>query len=166
VVREIPLTQGKAALVDDEDYDRVAALNWCATKYDGDLFYARCTSLDVDLHRFILDAPRGLRVDHKNGDGLDCQRSNLRYATVSQNAQNKRRSRLSRWPYKGITHMGPRFKSKPFRAVIKLDGVHRHIGTYATAEEAARAYDQKARELFGEFARLNFPEDGHAVSVH
>lgn len=167
-MREIPLTQGKVALVDDEDYERVVVTNWCAVKSEGGIWYA-LSAITTNgrriyplLHRFILNAPAGRKVDHKNRDGLDCRRENLRFATTSQNAMNMRRSRSSSSPFKGVSFVN-RSLSKPWRAQIKINGKAIHLHLHTTAEGAARAYDAKAKELFGEFARLNFPEEGTEI---
>lgn len=104
------------------------------------------------MHRIVLDAPQGTLVDHKNGDRLDNRRCNLRLATRSQNAANTppKPGRL-----KGVFFDKAR---NLWQARIMVNWKERYIGRFLTQEEAARAYDLKAREYFGEFAALNYPE--------
>lgn len=155
--REIPLTQGHVAIVDDEDYDRVAVFKWAVQRSPQGLLYGtrsvyRKSRIPgrMQLHRFVLDAPAGAWVDHRNGNGLDCTRGNLRLATPSQNQFNTGPRRGRR--FKGISQHKGRWMAE-----IKANGVRKYIGRYATEEEAARAYDAVAVVLQGEFARLNFP---------
>ena len=120
----------------------------------------------IMMHKFIMNAPKGMCVDHINHDGLDNRRENLRICTYSQNSQNKRRRVNSRSGYKGVYQIPEKYKvRKRFQAYIgdpntpATNKRNIRLGTYLTAEEAARVYDKKAKELFGEFAELNFPED-------
>ncbi len=108
------------------------------------------------LHRLIMNlTDRNLEVDHINGNKLDNRRSNLRIVTRFQNAKNVGPHKDKKGPYKGVY-----YKSKnTFRVVIQADGVtHRRFG-FRTEEEAARAYDELAKQLHGEFAYLNFPNE-------
>lgn len=149
----VPLTQGQYALVDEEDYERVMQHNWCTVKGDS-TYYAENIVLGR-MHRFIMGVTdKDIFLDHKNNCGLDNRKTNLRKATKQQNSFNvKKRKGLNR--YKGVTAI-PRGK---FKARITLCYHNYHIGYFDTEEEAARAYDMKAKELFGEFAWLNFPEE-------
>lgn len=164
-MKEIPLTRGYVALVDDEDYERVVASgSWCA-RPNGRTVYAqqRATRADgrgttIQLHQFIAGTTH---VDHKNGDGLDNQRSNLRVATQGQNMFNKRLYASSTSGFKGVTR---RKGTGKWAAQIQGGGHHRYLGQFATPEEAARAYDVAAVELFGEFARLNFPGGSDVIT--
>ena len=106
----------------------------------------------IYLHRFILQLPAGLLGDHRNGDGLDCRRTNLRAATNQQNIVNFDRS--NKTSYRGVSFREDR-KSRPWRAQISFKRKGIHLGYFETAEEAARAYDVKCIELFGEFAIIN-----------
>tara|TARA_R100000152_G_C6636325_1_gene82350 strand:- start:6 stop:569 length:564 start_codon:yes stop_codon:yes gene_type:complete len=113
----------------------------------------------IMMHKFIMNAPKGMCVDHINHDGLDNRRENLRICTYSQNSQNKRRRVDSKSGYKGVHQISEKYKlKKRFMAYLRPKGQKRiRLGHYLTAEEAAKAYDKKAKELFGEFAELNFP---------
>lgn len=152
---EIRLTQGKVALIDDCDSE-LASLRWYAAKR-GNAFYAvrhKPRELGhgiVYLHRLVLGATAGLEVDHINGDGLDCRRTNLRLATPSENRRNQRRANAS--GFKGV-HWNP--SNRGWVASIKVHKKVHHLGTFSDAAEAARAYDAAAIRLHGEFARLNF----------
>lgn len=165
MVKEIPLGHGLTATVDDEDFERVGHLRWfLVTQFmvtKSSRYAMRREVRDgkpstVYLHRRILNAEKGQIVDHINGDGIDCRRSNLRLCTPSQNQANKKRKTRTSSPYKGVWQRpGGRWTgelTKDFQPI--------RIGTFDTAEEAAREYDRLARELHGEFARLNFPLEG------
>lgn len=158
---EISMTQGKIAIIDAEDGKKVLPYKWTTLKIYNrkrEMFYARRTvrlesgkQKTVLLHRFILDAPHGLEVDHINGDSLDNRRCNLRLATVSQNSCNAQRL-ANKTGFRGVTKQWGKFYSR-----IVFQGKRFHLGSYFTAEEAALAYDSKAVELHKEFAALNFP---------
>lgn len=156
-MKEIPLTQGKAAIVDDEDFEWLSQWKWSARK-DRSIWYAvrwqkgRMNGKRILLlmHREILHPPIGMETDHKDGNGLNNQRSNLRTATNSQNQQNaKHRKGLS--TFKGVSwHVGK------WQSQIRVEGKRLHLGRFSSETEAAFAYDQAAKRYFGEFARTNF----------
>ena len=165
-MREVPLTNGMVALVDDEDYARVSAHRWAYNpKGRG---YAQCriggrrNPKYVQMHRCILDAPVGFQVDHINGNGLDNRRSNLRLASRSQNQQNTLAKTGGTSKYKGV-HFDN--EKQRFRARIRKGGVEIRLGRHSTEEEAALAYDAAARKVFGRFARLNFPQPGELSAL-
>ena len=148
--REIPLTRGRFALVDEADYDRVVAAGKWHVLLNGQRAYGMRTTRvggrkrNVYLHVFLTGWSL---TDHINGNGLDNRRANLRPATPAENARNQRIRRDGTSGFKGV---GPR-RGK-WRARISADGDRRNLGVFATPEEAARAYDAAARDLFGEFA--------------
>jgi hypothetical protein len=156
---QVPLRGGLVALVSEEDAERVLAMTWGQAKTPnttyafhrvferGELVYF------IQMHRFVMDAPKGVLVDHINGDGLDNRRCNLRLATAQQNSCNRRINSNSRSGFRGV------WKSSPnrFSAKINCGGKIIHLGTFLTAEEAARVRDEAAIKLHGEFASLNFP---------
>ncbi len=151
----ITLKHGHICLVDPEDIPLVSQFRWHAHQGPGGHWYAvRSTPTPMKMHVFLMGR-RG--VDHKNGNGLDNRRENLRFATQSQNQMNTRK-RKSSSKYKGVAPplVGHRGKSWAFR--ITIDGKKKSFGGFATEEDAARAYDEKAKEVYGEFAWLNFPD--------
>ena len=152
----IPLTQGKFAIVDAEDYDWLSQYKWCAVK-SRETFYAQRWSNGrvVGMHRVIMHAPKGVICDHKNHNGLDNRKSNLRLCTSAQNQYNKRPKKGCASRYKGVVL---RSDCKRWRARIGFNGKRIHLGDFDNQMEAAMAYDNKAVELFGEFAWLNFPD--------
>lgn len=109
-------------------------------------------SEDITMHRLIMQPKKGLTVDHINGDKLDNRKENLRICTLAQNKLNTPRRSHNKAAYKGIEYM-PRLNK--YRARIRLDGKRYSLGCFVTPEEAAIAYNTKAKELFGEFAYLN-----------
>jgi hypothetical protein len=164
-VVEIKLTRGLVAIVDDEDAD-LAAFKWHAAhpKYNTsyavrtvypDGFYGKHVS--IFMHRVIADR-MGLPgiVDHVSRDGLDNRRANLRSSTQSQNTANRGPQKNNTSGYKGVS-FEPRYRK--WTANIKVKQKAKYLGSYRTAEEAARAYDRAARETFGEFAYFNFPDE-------
>lgn len=156
----IPLTKGYVALVDDRDYDRCAAHKWCAMVQPWGVYASRKDwtggkPKTVLMHRFVISAPQGLKVDHRDGDGLNNRRGNLRLATTAQNGANRRKQRTSSSPYRGVTLVK---KTGHWLASIRVEGVLHRLGTFPDADSAARAYDAAALRLCGEFARLNLGE--------
>jgi len=156
--RLIELTWGKYAIVDAEDYLRLSSYKWCAVK-EGRTWYAKTFRRDgmpLSMHRLITRAPKGLLVDHINHNGLNNRRSNLRLCTHKQNQRNRRPNRGGTSEYKGVHWSKNR---KKFRAMICNNSKIIHLGYFQDETEAAKAYDKKAKELFGEFAYLNFTEE-------
>ncbi|MBT1949615.1 HNH endonuclease [Enterobacter kobei] len=101
-------------------------------------------------------------IDHVDNDGTNNRWSNLRLATLNQNQHNRELSRANLTGYKGVSRANN--LSKPYRANITIGRERRHLGYYRSAEEAAHAYDESARELFGEYARLNFPHENELAA--
>jgi len=152
--RLIPLTQSRFAIVDAEDYDQLAQHKWYAGGNNG-LYYARreANGKAILMHREILNVPAGLICDHKNHNGLDNRKSNLRICTYAQNLQNNRPRATGTSRYKGVSWNKD---IRKWRAMICHHGRVLHIGYYDYEADAAIAYDDMAIELFGEFACLNF----------
>ena len=152
----IPLSRGKFAIVDAADFELVNRYKWHANK-GGRTYYA--TSQEkrraISMHRLILNAPAGLFVDHINHNGTDNRRANLRFCTWAENCRNSlpRQGESSR--YKGVHWCKRR---KKFFATITFNRKKRGLGYFDCEIDAAKAYDKKAKELFGEFAYLNFPK--------
>jgi len=152
----IPLTQGKFAFVDAEDYIWLSQHKWCAVKSRETFYACRCKDgKSVSMHREIMGAPKGVMCDHRNHNGLDNRQGNLRLCTNAQNQYNKRPKKGCASRYKGVTL---RRHCKRWRAKIGFKGKRIHLGDFEDEIKAALAYDDKAIELFGEFACLNFPE--------
>jgi hypothetical protein len=122
------------------------------------MYYARRyeRGRQISMHRQIMQPPPGKVTDHMNGNGLDNRRSNLRNCLPTENGRNRQRNRRSRTGFKGV---GQYKRTGKYYASIRFKGKTLYLGQYDTPVEAARAYDRKARELFGQFARLNFPEE-------
>lgn len=157
---EIPLTHGRIALIDDEDAELVSGHTWRAIVSKKTAYAVRnCSRLPgprrlVVMHRVILGLtdPR-VFVDHINGNGVDNSRANLRIATNAQNLRNRSTPICNTSGVKGVF---ARRGGRRWRAQIKVDDRALYLGDFDTREEAAAAYDAKAAELFGPFARLNF----------
>jgi hypothetical protein len=152
-MREIALTQGKVALVDDEDFELVSQWKWCVLrgKYTWYAVRGCADGKSVLLHREILGLSAGMGdyVDHKDGDGLNNQRSNLRIATQSQNNANARNRLNVSSPYKGVCW--DKARNVWMARISEI-----FLGRFSSEEDAARAYDEAAVERFGEYARTNF----------
>lgn len=162
-VIRIPLGNGKVTIVDELDYPLVAPYKWYACR-SFNTWYARTsfsrfnqgTRKAIDMHALIVPCPPGMVRDHRNGDGLDNRRENIRICTQSQNQQNRAHVINNTSGFKGVTWHRQMGK---WQAAIKHKNKSYHLGLFDLATDAARAYDRKARELFGEFARTNFAID-------
>lgn len=147
-MKQIQLTKGLFAVVDDEDFMNLSATRWCVS--DGYAFNAKLGR----MHRAILRAPDGVMVDHINGDKLDNRRENLRLCTNSQNQANRKVSQgVSK--FKGVVWQKLKSGKGYWKACITKDGVTTYLGTYPTDVEAAAAYNVAAVSMFGEFAHQN-----------
>jgi hypothetical protein len=148
----IALTKGQFAVIEAADswMDRY---RWNATEIRGRYYaYAKLDGRMTYMHRLLMGNPPKMEVDHKNGDTLDNRRSNLRIVTHAQNLANQRLHVRSASGFKGVSWDK---KSKKWAAHIKYQCRKRHLGYFAVKEDAARAYNAAATELFGEYARLN-----------
>ena len=152
-MREIPLTQGKIALISDEWYSFISLWGW---HYHPHGYAVRNTRVEprslLPMHRVIMGTLglHEVEVDHIDGNRLNNQVSNLRIVTLAQNRRNRKRQSTNQTPYKGVGLHGWKY-----RARIGIEGRMIQIGTYATAIEAAQAYNEAAIIHHGEFARLN-----------
>jgi len=152
--KEIVLTRGMKAIVDDEDYDAVSSMKWHVQVDSRGKIYSATDVLGstVYLHRFLMGDGCD-KVDHINGNTLDNRRCNLRNTSTSENAMNNKKTNAPRSSkYKGVTHT----KDGKWKAHIGKDDEDIHIGYFDSEEEAAKAYDAKAKTLFGDKARINF----------
>ncbi len=155
-IRHIPLTKGLYAIVDAADYEWLSRYKWTALVVGSQAYAIRShKGKTILMHREIMQPPPGMVVDHINGNGVNNRRCNMRVCTPQQNRYNSR-PRTKKSKYKGV-----RFDEQTGRwfAEITHNGVKYHLGTFDDEVEAARAYDRKAVELQGPFARLNFPDE-------
>lgn len=153
-MREIPLTCGLVALVDDCDFERVSAIQWNKLEAKGGVYAQGCVAQRrLLMHRFVLDAPKGVIVDHRNHQTLDNRRSNLRICNSSLSNVFKGH-RPNKYGFRGVA----RRRSKYFGRVT-IEGRVYVSAAFDTPVEAARAYDALAARHHGEFAVLNFPQD-------
>jgi hypothetical protein len=157
MAKEIILTQGKVAIVDDEDYDYLNQFKWHVIKY-GNIFYAYRNIKKLNgkrssfsMHRTIMNANKGYIVDHINQDTLDNRKINLRICTQSQNQMNRNKTIKNKTGYKGVIQKG----NNKFGVQITLNKKIIHIGYYIDPIDAARAYNSAALKYHGEFANLN-----------
>lgn len=142
---------GLVVQLDEEDLPLVGTWRW----YQHSAGYAAGRGPGrrpqrVFLHRLVMGSPVGKLVDHRNGDPTDNRRSNLRVTDRKGNGRNRQKV-LSATGFRGVSAHSGRFVAR-----IKCDGKAHHLGMFETAEEAARAYDRAALDLFGEFASPNF----------
>jgi hypothetical protein len=154
-IRYIPLTRGLYAIVDAEDYEWLSQYKWYAgAAPHKKTFYARRTIPGGTelMHRMIMRAPKGMVIDHINGNGLDNRRCNLRICTQGENAQNRRVHWGHASRFMGVSRCGSKWQAK-----IRHNGRQYYLGLYDDEVEAAKARDRKALELLGESAYLNIP---------
>jgi len=155
---ELPLQNTyQKALVDEDILERLRIYKWYLNKVTGYVYgyFGNQKQKKVYLHRFILGLPdRTPAVDHADGNPLNCTRDNLRVCTIRQNAGNQRkRENVSvTSKFKGVSWEK---RVSKWRATIFKNYKQIHIGTFESEEDAAKAYNAKAIEVFGEFARLN-----------
>jgi len=157
----IKLTKGYFVKVDDEDYDELNKFMWQVKVGVPRTFYAvRTINVGngkrscMSMHRQIMGCSigDGRMIDNKDRDGLNCQKSNLRFATFSQNSANKTAKKNGASKYVGVCWEE---KRTYWKAQIRKDGKLKYLGYYAKEIDAARAYNKEAILLHGEFANLN-----------
>jgi hypothetical protein len=154
--RLIPLTQDKFAIVDAEDYEELSKHKWHTNKSHKSEYAARKPGRKhISMHRLLLNAPPGLLVDHRDGNGLNNRKSNLRLCTHQENTYNQRPRRGGTSRFKGVYWHKT---EKKYTARIRKNGKRYSLGYFHDEIEAAVAYGIKAMEFFGEFAYLNFPK--------
>ncbi|MBE0535092.1 MAG: HNH endonuclease, partial [Phycisphaerae bacterium] len=152
--RLIPVKGGPHARVDAEDYERVAKYRWCARHMPASC-YAYFGGRSLAMHRLILNAPKGLIVDHMDHDGMNNTKRNLRLCTAAENQRHRRAQCKGTSRFKGVSWS--RSRRKWCAAIMYKFRTYR-LGYFDDEIQAATAYDKKARELHGKFACLNFPE--------
>lgn len=158
-MKEIMLTKGFSTKVDDSDYIWLKQHQWCASITKAGIIYAKRgerrggINRSYFMHREILGLKKGEFADHKDRNALNNQRSNLRKCSREQNARNKSKKKNGKMKFIGVSKNHDRFSAK---VIHKYKSIY--CGTFDTQEEAAKAYDEKKKQLHGEFSNLNFTE--------
>ena len=158
-MRQIPLTQGKVALVDDTDYEWLNCFKWYAHQNHCTFYAERNVSLSKNehtveyMHRLILGLQAGDRrqCDHRDGNGLNNCRSNLRVCTVAQNQRHQRLHYRNTTGFKGVTRR-KRITRNPYIAQIQVNNKHIHLGYYREKNEAKKARLKAEKKYYGDFA--------------
>lgn len=166
----IPLTKGYEAKIDLCDVEKVSKYNWYAGLSSGKIYYPHTTlyfldetKVEAPLHKFLIDPPEGIHVDHKDRNPFNCTRDNLRLSTPNQNCFNKSMRKDAKHRFKGIT-FDKSCKDRNWRAQLQIEKRWINLGRFETDVEAARAYDEGAKAYFGEYACTN--EDLGLYDVH
>lgn len=164
--RLIPLTQGKVAIVDRADFEWLSKHKWFAVLQDKRWYAARKVMTargrrNLKMHTAIMCPPLGMEVDHINHNGLDNRRSQLRVCARLQNGRNRSKQK-GKSKYKGVCARGERWIAQ----IWDRDRERKiHLGIFEIEEDAAKAYAEAARSLFGEFAYTNFSESAEPVTA-
>ncbi len=159
-MKKIPLVNNRGfALIDDEDFERVSQHKWSLLKNKNKDYAQTGIKINnkwetVRMHRFILDTKKNRDSDHRDGNGLNNQKYNLRLCTRSQNLMNQQ-SIIGSSKYKGVCWDKSR---KKWYSCIMINYKNIWLGRHELEIDAAEAYDRAAIKYFSEFARLNFPE--------
>ncbi len=154
---EVPLFGGHVAIVDEHDWPLIAEYHWCARKHRHTFYCVTKRQVGgrnifLRMHRLILNAPAGVPVDHRDHNGLNNLRANLRLCTNSQNAANRRNLTTNTSGYRGVYFHK---QTGRWRASIKVDQTCIHLGVFSDPWDAACAYNRAAADIFGEFAYIN-----------
>lgn len=154
MTKEIILSNGKITVVDDDDYAHLSEWKWGYTKgYAARTSYENGHKATIYMHRQLMDTPIGMVTDHINGDRLDNRRKNLRICSNEQNLLNRGADKGSSSRFKGVYFR--RNKQKHWHAQIRANKKSMHLGSFSTELEAARAYNEAAVRLHGEYAHIN-----------
>jgi hypothetical protein len=155
-MKEIKLTRGYVAIIDDDDFERVSKIHWqCMPNRYGKVYAKGCLPLElrneskkqqqVLMHRFVMNAKPNTELDHINGNGLDNRKENLRFTSHRENLRNRRLFQNSGSGFKGV-----RKKGNKYIMVLQVE--------FDTPEDAAKLWDKLAKTVYGKHARLNFPK--------
>jgi len=165
-MKKIPLSQGRVALVDDDDYERLSKHKWYAQWNPGARGYyaVRTSKRDVRgkhhsicMHREIMHAQPGQECDPLDHNGLNNYKQNLRLCTRAENQHNRKKHKKGSSQHKGVCWHK---RTHKWQARVQSDGKQHSLGYFTDEKEAARAYDRAAKKHFGEFAKLNFSNTG------
>lgn len=157
-MKTIPLSQGKVALVDDEDFCEVSRFKWYAYTNGRRVYAYRTLNKGKSgrgmqyMHTFLMGKKKGIVIDHINRNGIDNRRSNLRQCTHEQNLLNQGKLGGCTSIYKGVSRVG---ESKKWIAYINHNKKRYRLGRFDTEEDAAIAYNTASMKFFGEFAYIN-----------
>ncbi len=151
-MKKIPLTKGRVALVDDEDFEELSKHKWCWGDRGGAQRKTHGGSVFVAMHRVIMNAPKGKVVDHINGDRSDNRRSNLRICTQAENVRNQSIKSNNKSGYKGVHWDAPR---KKWHAHITKNNKTLFLGRFKEIKEAVQAYNEASIRYHGQFGKLN-----------
>lgn len=172
MAKEVPVSGGLVALVDDEDYERISAYKWYKRKgphttYAMTNVYHGGSKRTGQMHRMILNAPEDQEVDHVNGDALDNRKSNLRLCSHQDNLRNAgcHRTYAGRPVTSSFKGVYRRPDMKDWLASATVGGKTHYIGHFKTEVEAAQAYDQFIIPLHGEFGRPNLVPRKEGISA-
>lgn len=159
-MKKIYLTQGKCAVVDDDDFDFLNKFKWHAFRHRKVFYAARTVNLSktdkkrILMHRQITGLnDKVQQVDHINGDGLDNRKENLRIATNSQNQANKKVSKNNKTGLKGVSPIYTKGYFCGYKAQISHQNKVIYLGCFPTPEDAHEVYKQAAKKYHGEFAK-------------
>ena len=162
-MKEIPLTQGKVTIVDEENFEKLSKYKWCALKKGANGKYGHTAVRNVLnkhtrksdmilMHRLILNCPIGKQVDHINGDQLDNRKQNLRICTPSQNQHNKPKNRNNTSGFKGVTWSK---SCNKWQSAICVNGKMIFLGVFSEKIDAYYAYCEASKKYHGDFSNVN-----------
>ena len=158
MAKEIILTQGKVAIVDNEDYDYLNQFKWYASNKNGKFYVQKKITVSknkttcISMHRFIMKPNKGMVIDHLDGNPLNNKKNNLRICTHAENMRNSKIRINNKSGYKGVSYQE---NSNNYRASIRFNNIKINIGDFIDPIDAARAYNEAALKYHGEFANLN-----------
>lgn len=160
-MKEIKLTKGYSAIVDDEDYPAISQYSWYAEETKGHVYARRRVTISrgktklLSMHRAIINPLDNQDVDHIDNNGLNNTKANLRACSRAENIRNQVKHKGSIPKYKGVSYDSSR---KKWTAAICVNRRQMSLGRFNTELEAAEARDKAAKELHGEYAHINFPK--------